>query len=101
MERGGYEICCMQLVAAPPQGPFLDTWAHPGAGRRRENQLRELILYPALCCPTLSPAPRHGPPGERRALWDSQATDQIHAKGRTSDLEDWGSGLSGLRGLSS
>ena len=47
----------MQLVSAPPQGPLLDTWAHPGAGRRQENQLRELILYPTLCYPTLLPAP--------------------------------------------
>eukprot|EP00959_Pyramimonas_sp_CCMP1952_P455584 9471780-Pyramimonas_sp.AAC.2 len=53
----------MQLVSAPPPpSPFLDTWAPPGAGRRWENQLRELILYPALrypghpAIPHLSPA---------------------------------------------
>ncbi|CAK0797404.1 unnamed protein product [Prorocentrum cordatum] len=35
-ERGGYEICGMQLVSAPPRGPFLDTWpplALGGAGK--------------------------------------------------------------------
>ena len=57
----------MQLVSAPPPGAFLDTWAPPRAGRRRENQLRELILYSTLCYSTLSSAPS-GAPGE---LWRS------------------------------
>ena len=56
-ERADYEICCVQLVSAPPPGAFLDTRAPPRAGRRRENQLRELILYSTLCYSTLSSAP--------------------------------------------
>ena len=31
-ERRGYEIYCMQLVSAPPRGPFLDTWPPPAPG---------------------------------------------------------------------
>eukprot|EP00959_Pyramimonas_sp_CCMP1952_P339814 7116580-Pyramimonas_sp.AAC.1 len=45
----------MQLVSAPPPGPFLDTWAPPGAGRRRENQLGELILNPIFAIPPFAP----------------------------------------------
>ena len=58
-EKGGCEICCMQLVSAPPPGAFLDTWAPPRAGRRRESQLRELIRYPPSLSPPVRP-PRDG-----------------------------------------
>ena len=48
--KGGYDICCVQLVSAPPPGLFLDMVA-PGAGRRRGNELHELIPYPPLLSP--------------------------------------------------
>eukprot|EP00959_Pyramimonas_sp_CCMP1952_P178610 3733320-Pyramimonas_sp.AAC.1 len=37
---GGCEICCMQLVSAPPPSPLLDASMHgrlPALGGRREN----------------------------------------------------------------
>eukprot|EP00959_Pyramimonas_sp_CCMP1952_P213226 4461318-Pyramimonas_sp.AAC.1 len=37
--------------------------AAPGAGRRRENQLRELILKPPRCYPPRSPDPNLARPG--------------------------------------
>ena len=42
-ERRGYEICCMQLVSAPPRGPFLDTWPPPAQGGAGKTSCMQLI----------------------------------------------------------
>ena len=55
--KGGVRNLLHAADFGPAAGPIPRYMGAVGAGRRRENQLRELILYPTLCYPTLSSAP--------------------------------------------
>ncbi|CAK0828842.1 unnamed protein product [Prorocentrum cordatum] len=81
-------------------GPFLDTWPPPGAGRRRENQLRELILKPPLCYAPLSPDPNVAPGLTVRVLeasveWQERLVERaVDALGRGSaDVDPYGAAV--------